>query len=282
MEKLIDDGPIIDVASRSILKISDMREVVVTGDNNSQLITFSLYDKFDQADVLNKNIWIKYINADGFGDKVAAVDKRKEKATLQMIDDETGEVTGEEAVDVIRFGWIVDQYTTNSPGDVAFAIEITAVDYKWSTMAAVLHVEETVHVEDSLIVPEQTWMTQFEQLLEQILADGRADTAASKAVIEQLKTETETAAGDAAQSAETAKTYKDAAAASETKAKDYADAAKASAQTAANQASAAQNAKTGADASADRAEQAADEAVGAADKIPLDPITTAEIDAITV
>ena len=58
---MIDTGLVINVENRTIENLNDTDQIVVLGDNNSQLLTFSMDDKFDGIDILTKNIFIKYI-----------------------------------------------------------------------------------------------------------------------------------------------------------------------------------------------------------------------------
>lgn len=147
-----DTGLTINVVKRTIVNTSDLEQVLVLGDNNSQYITFSMLDNFDEIDVLMKNIFIKFINAAGFGDKVAAVDVTR----IPDVGD---------APDTITFGWIIPQLVTAKTGTVSFAVEILGVDYKWSTIDALLIVEKTVDLTNALIIPDQTWLDAYEQNL---------------------------------------------------------------------------------------------------------------------
>ncbi|MEA5073101.1 MAG: hypothetical protein VB030_02905 [Eubacterium aggregans] len=165
---LIDSGPYINVKKRTICGLSEMREIVVEGDNLSQMITFTMADDFDGEDVLQKNIWVKYINADNFGDKVAATAKRRDAITEEILGDD-GETLFSPGDKVIHFGWIVDNQVTKKAGMVQIAVEITGLNYKWSTMSASLTVEETVDISDTILVPEIKWLEAYEKQLEYLV-----------------------------------------------------------------------------------------------------------------
>ncbi|SDX42311.1 hypothetical protein [Eubacterium barkeri] len=166
--ELIDSGPYINVRKRTICGLSEMREIVVEGDNLSQMITFTMPDDFDGEDVLQKNVWVKYINADNFGDKVAAEEKRRDTVTEEIIG-EDGEVLFRPGDKVVRFGWVVDSQVTQKAGKVQIAVEITGLNYKWSTMPATLTVEETVDISDTIMVPEIKWLEAYEKQLEYLV-----------------------------------------------------------------------------------------------------------------
>ncbi|MEG1619936.1 MAG: hypothetical protein RR335_10310, partial [Eubacterium sp.] len=169
MAQLIDSGPFIDVEKRTITGIGEMREIVVEGDDLSQMITFTMLNDFDGAGVIEKSIFVKYINAANFGDKVAAVNKRIEIIDVDIIDPETGKVTGTEKKEVLRFGWVVDKNVTQKSGAVYIAIEITGLNYKWSTKKAMMMVEETVDIAPTILIPQMTWLQAYEQQLEYLM-----------------------------------------------------------------------------------------------------------------
>jgi hypothetical protein len=129
--EMADQHPILIIDDRTIIT-SNNENVLVCGDNDSQLISFQIDRYKDGVDVSEKLITIKYVNSLGEGFRANAVN-------LDIQDD------------YIVFSWLVSKYATVGSGNIYFAIEIIGdltkdVNdyYVWQTKPAVLKIEESV------------------------------------------------------------------------------------------------------------------------------------------
>jgi hypothetical protein len=133
-------------------------DIVVSQDNNSQIISFTIDRYFDNIDLTNKAIAIKFRNALGKSDRTLAVN-------ISCTEDK------------ITFGWLIDSKVTQGSGYVLFAIEFLGyLDngsfYCWQTKPAQLEVSEGLYVDDSIEEPEpswvQTWQLQVDGILRKV------------------------------------------------------------------------------------------------------------------
>lgn len=140
---LIDDGIPIYIYNRTIT-MGGIRDLVVNRDHLSQIISFRMTRFFDGVDLSQKLITIKFINADGKGDRTSAVNKV---------------IMG----DVLEFGWILDSKLTFKPGEAQFAIEVLGFNandqfYSWNTRPAQIFVEYGLNVDEIIPEPGPSWM----------------------------------------------------------------------------------------------------------------------------
>ena len=126
-----DEHSIITIEKRDIL-LDKNENMVIEGDNDSQLITFQIDRYQDGVDISKKIITIKYINALGNGYRANAVNK--------IIDDTT-----------VTFSWLISMCATAATGNVKFAIEIIGDVrnndyYIWQTLPAIIPVKAGIGI----------------------------------------------------------------------------------------------------------------------------------------
>nr|DAT84951.1 MAG TPA: hypothetical protein [Caudoviricetes sp.] len=137
----------IEVVNRTI-NTPLYEDIVVSMDNNSQIISFTIDRYFDGVDLLNKVIAIKYINALNESDRTFAVN-------VSNTDNK------------ITFGWLIDNKVTKKNGYVRFAIEFLGyLDngefYCWSTKPSQIEVSEGLYVDDSIEQPTPSWLQSWQ------------------------------------------------------------------------------------------------------------------------
>lgn len=140
------DKPI-EVVNRTI-NTPLYEDIVVSMDNNSQIISFTIDRYFDGVDLLNKVIAIKYINALNESDRTFAVN-------VSNTDNK------------ITFGWLIDSKVTKKNGYVRFAIEFlgyldSGEFYCWSTKPSQIEVSEGLYVDDSIEQPTPSWLQSWQ------------------------------------------------------------------------------------------------------------------------
>lgn len=126
-----DEHDIITIEKRNIL-LDKNENMVIEGDNDSQLITFQIDRYQDGVDISKKIITIKYINALGNGYRANAVNK--------IIDETT-----------VTFSWLISMSVTAATGNVKFAIEIIGDVrnndyYIWQTLPAIIPVKAGIGI----------------------------------------------------------------------------------------------------------------------------------------
>jgi hypothetical protein len=124
------------------------KNVVVSKDNNSQIISFTIDRYFDNVDLSNKTIAIKFENALGESDRAFAVN-------ISCTENK------------ITFGWLIDSKVTKSSGYVLFAIEFLGyLDngefYCWQTKPSKLEVSEGLYVDGSIEEPTPSWIQSWQ------------------------------------------------------------------------------------------------------------------------
>lgn len=96
---------------------AEYKNIVVTTDNKSNRIFFSMWHTFDNRDLMSKSISVVWINADGNKGETACGD-------IQLIGDR------------LYFSWDVPGACTNHAGTIRYAIRIVDDDYAWNTIPA--------------------------------------------------------------------------------------------------------------------------------------------------
>lgn len=128
---MIDEHLTIKIEKRNIL-LDNNENMVIQGDNDSQIITFEIDRYQDGVDISDKIITIKYINALGRGYRA--------KASKVEIHDTT-----------ITFVWLISMSVTAASGNVKFAIEVIGDIrnndyYIWQTLPAIIPVQAGIGV----------------------------------------------------------------------------------------------------------------------------------------
>ena len=139
-----DDGAPIQIVSRDIIMPDVSGDIAVEQDSNSQILTFTLPRYYQNTDLSQKVISIKYKNAKGESDR--------SRASNVIVEENT-----------IHFGWLLSGSVTSKSGIVRFAIEFLGYNekeefYCWSTKPAQFYVEEGLNVDEQLIPPNPTWI----------------------------------------------------------------------------------------------------------------------------
>lgn len=96
----------------------EYRNIVVTGDDRSNRVFFSMWYTFDNRELTNKNISVIWINPNGDKGETACCDK-------QLIGNR------------LYFAWNIPAHCTVTDGIIQYAIRITeGEDYAWHTLPA--------------------------------------------------------------------------------------------------------------------------------------------------
>lgn len=128
---MTDEHLAIKIEKRNIL-LDNNENMVIQGDNDSQIITFEIDRYQDGVDISDKIITIKYINALGRGYRA--------KASKVEIHDTT-----------ITFVWLISMSVTAASGNVKFAVEVIGDVrnndyYIWQTLPATIPVQAGIGV----------------------------------------------------------------------------------------------------------------------------------------
>ena len=146
LSSISDANEPIYIDNRRIL-IPILEDIVVSGDNKSQIISFTMPRYFENVDLFQKVISIKFINAQGQGDRTRIVN-----LTVTETD--------------ITFGWLIDSKVTIKDGYVQFAIEFFGYEngewYCWSTVPAQIEVSKGLDVDGLVEAPLPSWVQSFE------------------------------------------------------------------------------------------------------------------------
>lgn len=142
-----DTNEPIYIQGRQIL-VPLLEDLIVSGDNRSQIISFVMDRFYENVDRSSKTISIKFLNAKGRGDRSSIVN-------LVTTDD------------TITFGWLIDSKVSIKDGYINFAIELLGYDENnkftsWSTKPAQLKVESGLSVDELIEEPTPTWLQELE------------------------------------------------------------------------------------------------------------------------
>jgi len=140
------DEPILIEGRRILVPV--LEDIIVSGDNRSQVISFIMDRYYENVDRAEKVIAVKFINADGHSDRTKVINK--------IVNDTT-----------ITFGWLIDSKVSKKDGYVSFAIEVLGYDENnkfqvWSTIPAQIKVEQGLYVDDTIEEPNPSWYQSFQ------------------------------------------------------------------------------------------------------------------------
>ncbi len=157
-----------NIVNRTI-NVEFTEDIVVSLDNNSQIVSFTMNKNFDGVDLSTKAIGIKYINAAGHSGRTMAVNIVVEGETL-------------------KFGWLIDSRVTELDGPVAFAIEFIGyvhqesgepLFYYWQTKASSIEVSKGLMIEEDHIEEEpsfyRSWLIQASNNLKSMMITLRVE-----------------------------------------------------------------------------------------------------------
>ena len=96
---------------------AEYKNIVVTTDDSSNRVFFSMYKTFDDRTLIDKHFSVIWINAAGYKGETDCVD-------IQTIDNR------------LYFAWNIPYAATRTAGTIKYAIRITTKDYVWNTLPA--------------------------------------------------------------------------------------------------------------------------------------------------
>lgn len=148
-----------DPDTKAIEKIT--KQILVSGEKNSQYIRFETDRYFDGIDLTGKRIQIIYLGSSGLSD--------------------INEVVNVECTDTsLRFGWVVPGNACFDPGDMCFSIEFIANDYVLKSRKYDLNVTEGLNGGNVIPEPEEgVWYIELQERCDEILT--KAETASTNA-----------------------------------------------------------------------------------------------------
>lgn len=159
-----------DLETKKIEKIT--KQVLVSGEKNSQYICFVTDRYFDGIDLVGKRIQIVYLGYTGRSD--------------------INEVVNVECTDKnIRFGWVVPGNACYDPGTMCFSLEFVGEDYVLKSRKYDLEVTEGLN--GGSVIPEPTdrvWYIQIQSQMSEALE--KANTILDGDFIRATDPETET------------------------------------------------------------------------------------------
>ena len=169
---MVDGNPSIKITNRDIIIPKDFR-FVCKGDNESEIVTFVMDRYYEGIDLSTKTVTIKYINANGEGDRVIACNVSYD-------------------VDFIYFGWLVTNTATVESGKIKFSIELldydvaTDIFFAWNTHPAELTVEEGLIVDKDIMANNASFIQQASVALNNIAIYGATKAEVTDTVDEMI------------------------------------------------------------------------------------------------
>lgn len=170
-EQLIDEHDPYLVNNREVIVSTD-REVAVSGDSNSQLLSFKMKRFFDGIDLSQMVPCIKYVNSEGAGDLSRAVNVRVED-------------------DFIIISWLLSSKATLVPGNLQYQLCFIGYDekenwYQWQTKPTSCIIAEGINGDQQPdIQPDvlENYLLMFDEKLRAASAEAdRAERAANSVV----------------------------------------------------------------------------------------------------
>ncbi len=127
------------------------KQILISGERNSQYIEFQMPRYYDGIDLSEKNIEVIYVTETGVSDinKVINVRRNEEQ---------------------ILFGWLVPGGALQDPGTLSFCIEFAGEEYVMKTMPVEIEVYDGMNGSDIMEEPtDQVWYMQIQNLCSQTL-----------------------------------------------------------------------------------------------------------------
>ena len=182
--------------TKAIDKIT--KQVLVSGEKNSQYIRFQAERYFDGIDLSGKRIQVVYLGSSGLSD--------------------INEVVNVECTDTnLRFGWVVPANACPEPGTLCFSIEFVSEDYVLKSKKYDAIVVEGLNGGNIIPEPEDSvWYIELQERCDEVLTKAEAAATALDDIIaakEAVETEIEAFGGTpltantAAGMTETSKVY---------------------------------------------------------------------------
>lgn len=133
------------------------KDIVVTQDTRSRIVSFVIPRYFDYVDLSDKAICIKFRLKDGTGDRSFVCNKTISDTML-------------------KFDWLIDGRVTLYEGEVAFSVEFIGYNEKneffcWNTVPAYLKVSKGLDTDTMIEQPNPSWIQSWNILADQYLRD---------------------------------------------------------------------------------------------------------------
>ena len=127
------------------------KQVLISGERNSQYIEFQMPRYYDGIDLSEKNIEVIYVTETGVSDINKAINVRRSE-------------------EQILFGWLVPGGALQDPGTLSFCIEFAGEEYVMKTMPVEIEVYDGMNGTDIMVEPtDQVWYMQIQNLCSQTL-----------------------------------------------------------------------------------------------------------------
>lgn len=127
------------------------KQVLISGERNSQYIEFQMPRYYDGIDLSEKNIEVIYVTETGTSDINKAINVRRNE-------------------EQILFGWLVPGGALQDPGTLSFCIEFAGEEYVMKTMPVEIEVYDGMNGSDIMAEPtDQVWYMQIQNLCSQTL-----------------------------------------------------------------------------------------------------------------
>lgn len=144
----------IQIQNREII-MPYLEDFIVTQDTRSKIVTFIIDRYFDQVDLAEKTIVIKFELPDGKGDRAFTCNR---------------EVSDTK----IRFDWVIDSRATSQEGMVIFSIEFIGENekgefYCWNTLPNSFLVSKGLNIDDTIEQPAASWIQSWNVLADKYL-----------------------------------------------------------------------------------------------------------------
>lgn len=125
------------------------KNILVTNDHLSNRLFINIYYKFDDRDISNKNVYIKWVNADDKSGISECVDKK-------LIDDR------------LCFAWNVPIEATYKEGFIKFSVQIVSSDYEWNSLSTQVEVKRGLVTESFNNLQEEQAKPEWDEYIEDI------------------------------------------------------------------------------------------------------------------
>lgn len=127
------------------------KQILISGERNSQYIEFQMPRYYDGIDLSEKNIEVIYVTETGVSDINKAINVRRNE-------------------EQILFGWLVPGGALQDPGTLSFCIEFAGEEYVMKTMPVEIEVHDGMNGSDIMEEPtDQVWYMQIQNLCSQTL-----------------------------------------------------------------------------------------------------------------
>lgn len=127
------------------------KQMLISGERNSQYIAFQMPRYYDGIDLSEKNIEVIYITETGISDINKVINVRRNEEYL-------------------LFGWVVPGGALQDPGTLSFCIEFAGDEYVMKTMPVEVEVFDGMNGSDIMVEPTgQVWYMQIQNLCSETL-----------------------------------------------------------------------------------------------------------------